>query len=195
MKKSVFRKGGLVLLLLLTWAITTRAGNEFSHFTFRFSGFGFSPALSESYGLVRADMSVPLIFTGDPVEAMGSGCVLQAMLVGPGLDPGGVSLSQPVSDRFVVGGENLTLKGDYVIRDLRLVSVSGTSVSAQPSSLTLHVISQILSTSVETSRLSLGEMEDLGIQVDAGSYDGYRVTISLGLESGNQTISLPVIIP
>lgn len=195
LKNSVFRKKGLILLLLLTWAVTIQAGNGFSQFTFRFTGFGFSPGLSESYGLVRAEMSVPLIFTGDPVEAMGGDCLLQAVLIGPGLDPNGVSLSQPVSDRFVVGGENLTLEGDYSIRNLRLVSVSGSTVPAQPSSVTLHVITQILSTSVETSRLSLGEMEDLGIQVGAGSYDGYQVTISLGLESGNQTISLPVIIP
>ena len=158
---------GLSLLLLLAVAFSAKAGNAFSQLTFRFSGFGVSPALSESYGLVRADMSVPLIFTGDPVEAMGSGCVLQAMLVGPGLEPVGISLSQPVSDRFVVRGGNLALEGDYVVRNLRLVSVSGATVSAQPSSVTLHVISQILSTSVETSRLSPEEMADLGIQVDA----------------------------
>ena len=75
-----------MLLLLLTGTVPVLAGNGFSHFTFRFNGFGFSPAVSENYGLVHADVSVPLTFTGDPVEAMGSDCMLQASMVGPGLD-------------------------------------------------------------------------------------------------------------
>ena len=184
-----------MLLLLLTGTVPVLAGNGFSHFTFRFNGFGFSPAVSENYGLVHADVSVPLTFTGDPVEAMGSDCMLQASMVGPGLDVDGVSLSQLVSDRFIVGRENLNLEGDYVLRNLRLVSASGSTVSAQPSSVTLHIVSQVLSTSVETTRLSPDEMQDLGIQVDNGSYDGYQVTISLGLESGDQSISFPVLVP
>jgi hypothetical protein len=134
---------------------------------------------------------------GDVARFLGAGFGVEAELSGPGL-PGTITIPQPGSnpplgDQLLLALPPLTVGGDYRLSNPR-ITVSGRSVlDAVPQQVTVHVIDQILVTSVQTRPLTLDEIRAKGIILDSSAFLGFEFTLGLKLESNPVNFTFPVV--
>ncbi len=62
-----------------------------------------------------------------------------------------------------------------------------------PSTITVKVIDQVLVTSVQTTPLTLEQIQEMGVVLDSSSYTGFQFTVGLQLSSQVVNISFPVV--
>jgi len=155
-------------------------------------GFKFSPVNEEEYLMVNSDLKVYFNFTEDPVNLYLSNSKIKGTITGPGFEQG-QAVEGSLAMFLQLSRDFFSLKGEYVLSNIR-IDTGEQEIYAYPSVVNIHVIDKILSTSVETSLLSLEELEALGIQTDSSNYTGYNISISLGFESGVETLSIPILL-
>jgi len=123
---------------------------------------------------------------------------IQAELSGPGL-AGALSLPRtgadaiPSPDPLVLTFPGLPHAGDYEIANIRLVRGGRPVLDVQPRRVALRVIEQILVTSVVTRPLTLDEIRERGVVLDASAYLGFEFAITLKLESTPVNFRFPVV--
>jgi hypothetical protein len=123
---------------------------------------------------------------------------VQAELSGPGLS-GALSLpitgasAIPSADPLILTFPGLPVAGDYELANIRLVRGGQPVLDVQPRRVPLRVIDQILVTSVVTRPLSLDEIRERGVVLDASAYLGFEFAITLRLESTPVHFRFPVV--
>ena len=135
----------------------------------------------------------------DVVGLFGPGFTLEAEISGPGL-PRAITLpvEQPGSplppDPLVLPLPPLSVAGDYPLTNIRLVSNGAPVLEVTPPQVVVQVIDQILVTSVKTRPLTLDEIRERGIDVNAAdNLLGFAFTLGLRLDSKAVSITLPVV--
>ena len=134
--------------------------------------------------------------SADVPRFLGAGFQVAAELSGPGL-PGTITIPQagspPLGDPLLLPLPPLAIGGDYLLSNPRIV-VGGRSVlDAVPQQITVHVIDQILVTSVQTRPLTLDEIKARGIVLDSSAFLGFEFTLGLMLESTPVNFTFPVV--
>jgi len=147
-----------------------------------------------------APFSVPVdLWLGDhqasPEEAgvlVPGGASLRGVLTGPGL-------SEPVLVSGNLGSglslPALTSEGDFTLSDIRLVSGGSTLLEAEPRTLSIHCLGDILISSVTSTPMTMQELRDAGLQLQPGDYEGKRFTMALAIGSKQVSLSVPVAVP
>ncbi len=123
---------------------------------------------------------------------------IRAELSGPGL---GTPLALPLTgaqaipspDPLILTFPGLPRAGEYDLANIRLVRAGRSVLDVFPRRVTLRVIEQILVTSVVTRPLTLDEIRERGIVLDAGAYLSFEFAITLRLDSTPVTLRLPVV--
>ena len=108
--------------------------------------------------------------------------------------------ARPTSIRFLLRLPGLTKAGHYALANLRIVReeivagqpVERTVLDVAPSAVDVEVIDEILITSVTTRPLTLDEIRQRGIVLDADDYLGFEFTLAMKLESTPVNVSFPV---
>jgi hypothetical protein len=91
---------------------------------------------------------------------------------------------------------SLPILGKYTLSNIRLVDASGNALfAATPQVVTVESISDPLITSVTTRTLTLAELNDRGVVFDSSNFTAYEFTAGIGLESNQQPMTFPVLIP
>jgi hypothetical protein len=121
-------------------------------------------------------------------------------LSGPGLDQAqtvAVALSdQPSAVSTVLPIPALLAVGNYVLDNIRLEDGLGTTIMAgEPSVAAINVIERVIVTSVSSRPLSLEEIQDRGIVIDASNFTAYEFTFGIGTESNPVPINFDVAFP
>jgi hypothetical protein len=123
---------------------------------------------------------------------------VKAELTGPGLT-GVLSLPRtgaeaiPSPDPLVLTFPGLPRAGDYDISNIRLVRAGRPVLDVSPRRVTLRVIDEILVTSVTTRPLTLDEIRERGVVLDASAYLGFEFAIALKLDSTPVHFQFPVV--
>ncbi len=123
---------------------------------------------------------------------------LQAELSGPGL-AGALALPRtgadaiPSPDPLVLTFPGLPHAGEYELANIRLVRGGRAVLDVLPRRVTLRVIEQILVTSVATRPLSLDEIRERGVVLDASAYLGFEFAVTLKLESTPVQFRFPAV--
>src|SRR6185503_4258124 len=99
----------------------------------------------------------------DLAGAFPADAVLVAELVGPSLGTA-VTLATRVGEPFKI--QPLAIAGLHYLRGIRLVSGGTTLLAANPDTVTLEVINQILVSQVTSRALTADEIRDRGIVID-----------------------------
>jgi hypothetical protein len=136
--------------------------------------------------------------SADVARLLGGPFEVRADLSGPGL---GRTLSLPVTgtgaipsaDPLILTFPGLPAAGDYELSNIRLVRGGQPLLDVLPRRVPLRVIDQILVTSVVTRPLSLDEIRERGVVLDASSYLGFEFAITLKLESTPVLFRFPVV--
>ncbi|MBL0313012.1 MAG: carboxypeptidase regulatory-like domain-containing protein [Holophagaceae bacterium] len=89
----------------------------------------------------------------------------------------------------------LPVAGDYTLSDIRLVNGSTTILQAEPTTVTIRCLGEVLIGSVSSSPMTLAEMREAGIQLGQGNYEARRFTMALSIGSRRVDLSVPVAIP
>jgi hypothetical protein len=144
---------------------------------------------------VRVDVraGAATLAAADAARMLGGAFRLEGELAGPGLAatlalPG----DTPDADPFLLRLPGLTRAGQYTLSNLRLVRDGRTVLDVTPSTVQIEVIDEILITSVTTRPLTLDEIKQKGIVLDADDYLGFEFTLAMRLESTPVNISFPV---
>ena len=117
--------------------------------------------------------------------------VVQAELIGPGFDPSDPQkLSTKPNKPFEI--PPLSVKGDYTLRNIQLVTGVGEPVEANPSSVTITVMDLVLS-SMSCRPMTDKEIQEAGIVLNTNDYKAFRYTVGLGLKSGTVYLDFPVL--
>ncbi len=136
--------------------------------------------------------------SSEVARLVGGPFVVQAELSGPGLS-GTLSLpltgaqAVPSPDPLVLTFPGLPQAGDYDLANIRLVRAGRPVLDVQPHRVTLRVIEQILVTSVVTRPLTLDEIRERGVVLDASAYLGFEFAVTLQLESTPVNFQFPVV--
>ena len=85
-------------------------------------------------------------------------------------------------------------KGDYVLRNIRLVSADGKTLQTAVPSFANITITQILTTKLSVHQLTPDELRARGITVDANNYDVYEYTFIFAINGQTVSVPYPVII-
>jgi hypothetical protein len=141
------------------------------------------------------------VSTADATRLLGGPFTLKGELSGPGLAqtlalPSGAADADP----FLLRLPGLTKAGHYALANLRVVRqeivggqpVDRTVLDVAPSAVDIEVIDEILITSVTTRSLTLDEIRQRGIVLDADDYLGFEFTLAMKLESTPVNVSFPV---
>ena len=141
------------------------------------------------------------VSAADATRLLGGPFTLKGELSGPGLAQ---TLSLPAGaadvDPFLLRLPGLTKAGHYALANLRIVReeivagqpVERTVLDVAPSAVDVEVIDEILITSVTTRPLTLDEIRQRGIVLDADDYLGFEFTLAMKLESTPVNVSFPV---
>jgi hypothetical protein len=150
-------------------------------------------AISVTAGGSALDSSSLAAFLGGSFQIQGelSGPGLSGTITLPYVDPdGGAS---PILDPLMLPIPALTEAGDYTLTNLRIVVNGNPVLTIAPSTITLDVIDQVLITSVQTTPLTLQQIQQLGIVLDNNSYQGFQFTVGLGTSSNVVNVAFPVV--
>ena len=118
--------------------------------------------------------------------------ILVAELVGPSLGAA-VTLTTRAGEPFKI--QPLAISGLHYLRDIRLVSGGATLLSANPDTVTLEVIDQVLVSQVTSRALTADEIRDRGIVIDQTNYQVINFSAAFGFQSQAVNISFPMIVP
>ncbi|MGB2715170.1 MAG: Ig-like domain-containing protein [Vicinamibacterales bacterium] len=118
--------------------------------------------------------------------------ILVAELVGPSLGQA-VTLTTRAGEPFKV--QPLAIAGLHYLRGIRLVSGGATLLAANPDTVTLEVIDQVLVSQVTSRPLSADEIRDRGIVIDQTNYQVINFSAAFGFQSKAINISFPMIVP
>jgi hypothetical protein len=89
----------------------------------------------------------------------------------------------------------LTAEGDFTLSNIRLVK-DGTTVSeADPKTVNIHCLGEILISSVTSTPMTMQELRDAGVQLQPGNYEGRRFTMALAIGSQQVSLTVPVAVP
>jgi Bacterial Ig-like domain/Carboxypeptidase regulatory-like domain/Bacterial Ig domain len=119
---------------------------------------------------------------------------LAAEFSGPGLTQTiEVPQTPAAPNSLIINLPAVTTAGNYTLSNLRFI-VNGSPVfDVSPSVITVQVIDQVLVTSVQTTPLTLDQIQQMGVVLNSGSYTGFQFNIALQLSSQAVNISFPVV--
>lgn len=133
----------------------------------------------------------------DAVASLTAGAIVEAELRGP---------SFPATRITAVPGQPLplpafALPGDYILDNIRLVRdgetlLDATAPDGRPATFVpIHVIAEILVTSVTSRPLSLDEIKGKGIVIDETNFSAVNFEVAFNIEGAPFRIELPVALP
>jgi hypothetical protein len=88
----------------------------------------------------------------------------------------------------------LNKKGDYILRNIRLVSADGNVLQTAVPSFANITITQVLGTKLSVHQLTPDELRARGITVDSNNYDVYEYTFVFAINGQTVTVPYPVIV-
>jgi hypothetical protein len=88
----------------------------------------------------------------------------------------------------------LNEKGDYILRNIRLVSADGNVLQTAVPSFANITITQVLQTKLSVHQLTPDELRARGITVDSNNYDVYEYTFLFAINGQTVTVPYPVIV-
>ena len=113
---------------------------------------------------------------------------------GPGLTQTlEVPQSPPAANSLVLNLPAVTTAGNYTLSNLRFVVNGAPVFDVTPSTITVQVIDQVLVTSVQTTPLTLDQIQAMGVVLDSSAYTGFQFTVGLQLSSQVVNVSFPVV--
>ena len=113
---------------------------------------------------------------------------------GPGLTQTiEVPQSPPPPNSLLVNLPAVTTGGNYTLSNLRFVVNNAPVFDVSPSAITVQVIDQVLVTSVQTTPLTVDQIQSMGVVLDSSSYIGFQFTIGLQFSSQVVNLSFPVV--
>ena len=113
---------------------------------------------------------------------------------GPGLSQTvEVPQAAPPANSLIVDLPAVTTAGNYTLSNLRFVINSSAVFDVTPSNITVQVIDQVLVTSVQTTPLTLDQIQSMGVVLDGSAYTGFQFTVGLQLSSNVVNVSFPVV--
>ena len=131
-------------------------------------------------------------FLGGTIQVTGE-------LSGPGLE-GSITLpvppgsgGAPIVDPLILPIPGLTESGTYSLSNLKILVNGVPALDVTPSTVPVTVIDQVLITSVQTTPLTLDQIQAAGIVLDSNAFTGFQFTIGLATSSNVTTISFPVV--
>lgn len=147
-----------------------------------------------------APFSVPVsVWIGDrqasaaEADAMvPTGASLTGILTGPGISSPLTVTGNLASGLSLPG---LTAEGDFILSDIRLVKGGTTVLEADPKTVKIHCLGDIIISSVTSSPMTMQELRDAGIQLQPGNYEGKRFTMALAIGSQQVSLTVPVAVP
>ena len=89
----------------------------------------------------------------------------------------------------------LAIAGLHYLRGIRLVSGGTTLLAANPDTVTLEVINQILVSQVTSRALTADEIRDRGIVIDQTNYKVVSFSAAFGFQDRKVNIDFPMILP
>src|SRR6266403_26514 len=104
-----------------------------------------------------------------------------------------VPQSPPPPNSLLVNLPAVTTGGNYTLSNLRFVVNNAPVFDVSPSAITVQVIDQVLVTSVQTTPLTLDQIQSMGVVLDSSSYLGFQFTIGLQFSSQVVNLSFPVV--
>lgn len=116
---------------------------------------------------------------------------VEAELRGPGVAPTQIVVrpGQPIPL------PPFALPGDYFLEDVRLVKDGQTVLSGTPDRVAIHVINEILVTSVTSRPMSLQELQAKGVVIDDKNFQVLNFELALNFGTSPVKIQLPVAVP
>jgi len=112
-------------------------------------------------------------------------------LTGPGIDTPIRLVTKP-GHLFQLPA--LNEKGDYILRNIRLVSADGNVLQIAVPSFANITVAQVLDTKLSVHQLTPDELRARGITVDANNFDVYEYTFLFAINGQTVTVPYPVII-
>jgi hypothetical protein len=88
----------------------------------------------------------------------------------------------------------LNEKGDYILRNIRLVSADGNVLQIAVPSFANITITQVLDTKLSVHQLTPDELRARGITIDSNNFDVYEYTFLFAINGQTVTVPYPVII-
>ncbi len=126
-------------------------------------------------------------YLGGPFQIVGE-------FSGPGLTQTiDVPQTAPSPNSLIVLLPALSTAGNYSLSNLRFLVNGVPTFDVSPSNITIQVIDQVLVTSVQTTPLTLDQIQAMGVVLDSSSYTGFQFTVGLQLSSQVVNISFPVV--
>lgn len=127
------------------------------------------------------------------LERIGHGAYIEATLRGPAF-PAYRLLGLPNEPLML---PPIALPGEYQIDDIRLVNMQDHTVKmmASPSSVQVHVYPEVLVSQVTSRPLTLAEIQDRGIVIDADSFGAVEFTATFLVYGRQLPIRFPVVTP
>jgi hypothetical protein len=126
-------------------------------------------------------------YLGGPFQIVGE-------FSGPGLTQTvEVPTTPPAANSLIVPLPVVSVSGSYTLSNLRFVVNGDALLDVTPSTITVQVIDQVLVTSVQTTPLTLDQIQAMGVVLGSNDYTGFQFTIGLQLSSQVVNISFPVV--
>lgn len=125
------------------------------------------------------------------VRSFGEDARIEATLRGPSY-PARQVVGEPGKPLLLPA---LRLPGTYQLDDITLVRGGERLLSASPSSIPVHVLDEILVSRVTSRPLSLEEIREKGIVVDASNFRAVQFDVTLVLRGRSFLVHLPVVAP
>lgn len=127
-------------------------------------------------------------------QYLGGPFQLQAEYSGPGLTQTvEVPQSAEPQNSLIIDLPAVATSGNYTLSNLRFVVNNQPVFDVTPSIITVQVIDQVLVTSVQTTPLTLQQIQQMGVVLDSSSYTGFQFNIGLQLSSQVVNLSFPVV--
>ncbi|WP_211229103.1 carboxypeptidase-like regulatory domain-containing protein, partial [Geothrix fermentans] len=79
--------------------------------------------------------------------------------------------------------------------NIRLVKDGSTVVEADPKTVAIHCLGEIIISSVTSTPMTMQELRDAGVQLQPGDYEGRRFTMALAIGSQQVSLTVPVAVP
>ncbi|HYG34248.1 MAG TPA: hypothetical protein VEC99_05665, partial [Clostridia bacterium] len=125
--------------------------------------------------------------------SIGTGAYVEAVLRGPSF-PARRLLGKP-GEAIMLPAINLT--GDYQIDGIRLVDATtgATRMEGTPASVPVHVFDQVLVSTVTSRPLTMQEITEKGIVIDANNFRAVEFEVGFVLDGQTISVKLPVVAP
>ncbi len=137
------------------------------------------------------------IETSDAVAALTQGALVEGTLRGPSIPPTRIT-ARPGQPLLLPA---FALPGDYFLDGIRLVKDSvalldATAQDGRPATtIPIAVISEVFVTSVTSRPLSLDEIKEKGIVIDANNFQAVNFQVAFNIDGQPFTIQLPAALP